>query len=81
MALGFKPQEAVAEAMRCLAGQIEGCIECGECKRRCEAKAIDYEQKEENIELNVGAIILSPGTSFLTQKPNRNSVMAVSRMS
>jgi heterodisulfide reductase subunit A-like polyferredoxin len=61
VALGFKPSEAVAEAMRCLAGQIEGCIECGECERRCEARAIDYGQKEENIQLNVGAIILSPG--------------------
>jgi heterodisulfide reductase subunit A-like polyferredoxin len=61
VALGFTPQEAVAEAMRCLAGQIEGCIECGECKRRCEAKAIDYGEKEETLEINVGAIILSPG--------------------
>ena len=68
VALGFKPQEAVAEAMRCLAGQIEGCIECGECKRRCEARAIDYAQKEENIELNVGAIILSPGYELFDAK-------------
>ena len=49
-------------------GQIEGCIECGECKRRCEAKAIDYGQKEENIELNVGAIILSPGYELFDAK-------------
>ena len=34
---------------------------CGICKDVCEAKAIDYEQKEEKIELNVGAVILSPG--------------------
>ena len=68
VALGFKPQEAVAEAMRCLAGQIEGCIECGECQRRCEAKAIDYGQKEENIQLNVGAIILSPGYELFDAK-------------
>ncbi|HJX69222.1 MAG TPA: FAD-dependent oxidoreductase, partial [Dehalococcoidia bacterium] len=34
---------------------------CGICKEVCEAKAIDYDQKEETIELNVGAIILSPG--------------------
>ena len=68
VALGFKPQEAVAEAMRCLAGQIEGCIECGECERRCDAKAIDYGQKEENIQLNVGAIILSPGYELFDAK-------------
>ena len=34
---------------------------CGICKEVCEAKAIDYEQKEQKSELNVGAIILSPG--------------------
>lgn len=34
---------------------------CGICKEVCQAKAIDYDQKEESIELNVGAIILSPG--------------------
>ncbi|MBI4946899.1 MAG: FAD-dependent oxidoreductase [Bacteroidetes bacterium] len=34
---------------------------CGICKEVCEAKAIDYEQKEQKLELNVGAIILSPG--------------------
>jgi len=34
---------------------------CGVCKEFCEAEAIDYEQKEEELELNVGAVILSPG--------------------
>jgi heterodisulfide reductase subunit A-like polyferredoxin len=68
VALGFKPQEALAEAVRCLAGQMEGCIECGECQRRCEARAIDYGQKEEEIQLNVGAIILSPGYEHFDAK-------------
>jgi heterodisulfide reductase subunit A len=35
--------------------------ECEICKEVCEAKAIDYEQKEQDISLNVGAVILSPG--------------------
>lgn len=34
---------------------------CGICEEVCEAKAIDYEQKDEKVELNVGAIVLSPG--------------------
>ena len=34
---------------------------CGVCKEFCEAEAIDYDQKEKEIELNVGAVILSPG--------------------
>ncbi|UCC90584.1 MAG: FAD-dependent oxidoreductase, partial [Dehalococcoidia bacterium] len=34
---------------------------CGICKEFCEADAIDYNQKEEKNDLNVGAVILSPG--------------------
>lgn len=41
---------------------------CGICRDVCEAKAIDYEQKEENVELNVGAIILSPGYEVFDAK-------------
>ena len=39
-----------AEASRCLASQIEGCIECGECERRCDVKAIDYRMEDEIVE-------------------------------
>jgi heterodisulfide reductase subunit A len=35
--------------------------ECGICKDICIADAINYEQKEENIEIDVGAVVLSPG--------------------
>ena len=35
--------------------------DCGICQEVCEAKAIDYEQKPETVELNVGAIVLAPG--------------------
>ena len=34
---------------------------CRSCQKSCEAKAIDFEQKDELITLNVGAIILSTG--------------------
>ncbi len=34
---------------------------CGLCERFCSAKAINFEQKEEIIELNVGAIIIATG--------------------
>ncbi|MGA2146868.1 MAG: NAD(P)-binding protein [Bryobacteraceae bacterium] len=61
VALGFEPEQAVREAMRCLAGQVDGCIECLECVRHCDAGAIDLHQKEAKIELNVGAVILAPG--------------------
>lgn len=61
VALGFTPEQAIKEASRCLAGKIEGCIECEECMKRCEAQAVVYTQKEETVEINVGSIILSPG--------------------
>jgi heterodisulfide reductase subunit A len=35
--------------------------ECEVCKVFCEAGAIDYDQKEEKIDLNVGAVVLAPG--------------------
>lgn len=34
---------------------------CGICEKVCEAKAIDYEQKDGTVELDVGAVVLSPG--------------------
>ena len=37
------------------------CIGCGICQNVCVAKAIDYNQKEEEITVNVGSIILTPG--------------------
>ncbi|GAI13741.1 unnamed protein product, partial [marine sediment metagenome] len=59
--LGYNPSEAITEALRCLAGQMEGCIECHECERRCDAKAIDYEMQDEIVEVEVGSIILATG--------------------
>ncbi len=34
---------------------------CAICQESCEAKAIDFTQKQETTEVNVGSIILSPG--------------------
>jgi heterodisulfide reductase subunit A len=35
---------------------------CGKCLETCEAKAIDFEQQPENIQLKVGAIVLAVGS-------------------
>jgi len=35
--------------------------ECQICKEFCEADAIDFEQKETKVDLNVGAVVLAPG--------------------
>ena len=61
VAQGYGPDEAMAEASRCLAGLVEGCIGCGECGRLCEAGAIDLHMKDETVELGCDAIVLAPG--------------------
>jgi heterodisulfide reductase subunit A len=38
-----------------------GCIECGSCQRRCEAKAIDFDMQDEIIDVEVGSIIVATG--------------------
>jgi len=57
--LGYREEEAVAEAARCL--NCGGCCECLECVAVCQAKAIVHSQRPETTELQVGAIILAPG--------------------
>jgi heterodisulfide reductase subunit A-like polyferredoxin len=56
---GFTEEMALREAERCL--NCGGCSECLECEKACEPKAIVHNQKEEVMELNVGAIILATG--------------------
>jgi heterodisulfide reductase subunit A len=51
----------------------ENCIHmqydaCGICNEICEAEAIIYDQKEEMLELNVGAVILAPGYEIFDAK-------------
>ncbi|MFC1597040.1 FAD-dependent oxidoreductase, partial [Planctomycetota bacterium] len=50
---------AVTEAQRCLACGV--CSECQQCVIACEAGAICHDQKPEEVTLNVGAVLLSPG--------------------
>jgi heterodisulfide reductase subunit A-like polyferredoxin len=56
---GCSEEAAIAEAERCLNCAL--CSECGECARACEPDAVDYEMKEETVDLEVGAVILAPG--------------------
>ena len=57
--VGYTPEEAIAEAKRCLACGI--CSDCHLCESACQAHAIDYLQREETLTLNVGAVVLAPG--------------------
>ena len=53
------PEEARAEASRCLACGI--CSECYQCLEACQAGAIDHTMTGERLTLQVGAVIASPG--------------------
>jgi len=52
-------EQARAEAARCLRCGI--CSECNQCAYVCRAGAIIHAEKEHLTELNVGAVILTPG--------------------
>ncbi len=59
VATGFTKEMALQEAERCL--NCGGCSLCLECEKVCEPEAILHNQKQEIIDLNVGAIIVSTG--------------------
>jgi len=66
---GFTELEATAEAARCL--QCAICCDCRLCSEVCGAKAIDYTQKEEFVNLSVGAIVLAPGYALFDARVKR----------
>lgn len=55
----YTEEKAIEEAARCLA--CGGCCECMECVKVCQPKAIMHLQEESVREIEVGAVILSPG--------------------
>ncbi len=57
--LGFKQETVIEEAKRCL--NCGGCSECMLCLTSCEPDAIIHDMVAEEVELNVGAIVLTPG--------------------
>jgi heterodisulfide reductase subunit A len=69
------PNTALIDKEHCVHLQEAG--ECGICKDVCIAEAIDFDQKEETVDLNVGAVILAPGYSFFD--PKQRSVLEYGR--
>ncbi|MHB9074377.1 MAG: FAD-dependent oxidoreductase [Desulfobaccales bacterium] len=57
--LGFTEAQAQEEAARCINCGL--CSECMQCVTACQAGAIDHTMQPETREVNVGAVILSPG--------------------
>ena len=52
------PNWPVIDSEHCIHLQTD---QCGICKDSCDADAIDFEQKEQELEIDVGSVILSPG--------------------
>jgi heterodisulfide reductase subunit A len=65
--LGFDEKSAVEEANRCLNCGV--CSECMSCVAVCERKAIHHEMKDEDVDLDVGAIIVTTGYDLLDPTP------------
>lgn len=61
--LGYTQQLAVEEALRCLECGV--CSECFECVKACQRNAINHEMKDEEIEIEVGSIILATGYKLM----------------
>jgi len=55
----FTEEQAIKEAERCLA--CAGCSDCHECAKVCKPEAIDYNMKDEIVDINVGAVIVATG--------------------
>ncbi len=56
---GLTPEEAKAEAERCLSCGV--CSECYQCVTACQAGAIDHSMQPITRRLNVGAIVMATG--------------------
>lgn len=57
--LGFTPEQAQAEAERCLNCAV--CSECMQCVDACLPKAIDHGMEDRELEIEVGAMVMNPG--------------------
>ena len=56
---GFSEEQAVAEAKRCLNCAI--CSECMECVRACGPGALLHGERDKEMDLDVGAVVLATG--------------------
>jgi len=62
----YSPEQAVAEAKRCLS--CGPCSDCRMCEMICQQNAIDFNQTDVDMNLEVGAVILAPGFETFNPK-------------
>ncbi len=56
---GYTPEEGTQEADRCLNCGV--CSECMQCTIACKAGAINHQDQEETLKLQVGSVVMAPG--------------------
>jgi len=64
---GFTEEQARSEAARCISCGV--CSECKLCIQSCEANAIEHDQKDEIVTLDVGSIIVATGFDVMDPTP------------
>ena len=60
---GLTEEEAVSEAQRCLNCGV--CSGCHQCIAVCEPDAIDFSQKDEELRLDVGSVVVTAGYDLI----------------
>jgi len=60
------PLKYAIDEANCIYFQKNG--KCGFCKKVCPADAVDFDQKEEKIKVNVGSVVVAPGFSAFDPK-------------
>ena len=65
---GFSAEQAVAEAKRCLNCAI--CSECMECVRACGPGALVHGERDAEMDLEVGAVVMATGFDLSVPGPN-----------
>jgi len=56
------PKVAIVDPQQCLRLKTRKKEVCGKCVQTCEAKAIDFEQQPETVQLKVGGIVIAVGS-------------------
>jgi heterodisulfide reductase subunit A len=56
------PKVAIVDPQHCLRLKTKKKEVCGKCVQACEAKAIDFEQQPETVQLKVGGIVIAVGS-------------------
>lgn len=58
--MGYAAEQAMSEAKRCLSCAL--CSECMQCVQACSAQAVCHDQQPVEFEIEVGGIVVAPGT-------------------